>query len=202
MKELCCLILLLWLLSGASLADEKLRLSQEDAKQLHAFLLTGELLDFGRRADSPGAYLMAVELMLDYPTADFDRVKALSLCRRARELAGGDPIFQSWAKRLELRASKTERGGAGRFVVRSGVLEAGAALYLPGDYEAVWVQGEAMSLQMRDPISQEIRSTNALRVRGLAPDQWWIFHKGTEPGSYRVLLKCVSESPSGSEPDE
>ena len=111
MKELCCLILLLWLLSGASLADEKLRLSQEDAKQLHAFLLTGELLDFGRRADSPGAYLMAVELMLDYPTADFDRVKALSLCRRARELAGGDPIFQSWAKRLELRASKTERGG-------------------------------------------------------------------------------------------
>lgn len=202
MKKIWLILCLFWLLSGSVSADETLRLSQEDAKQLHAFLLTGELLDFGRRADSPGAYLMAVELMLDYPTEDFDRDRALKLCLRARELAGSDEVFRSWAKRLELRASKTERGVARRFVVRNGVLEAGSALYLPGAYETVWVQGPGLSLQWRDPVSGEIESGETLLVKGLAPDQWWVFNQGTESASYRLLLKRASEPTSGSGADE
>ena len=46
MKKIWLILCLFWLLSGSVSADETLRLSQEDAKQLHAFLLTGELLDW------------------------------------------------------------------------------------------------------------------------------------------------------------
>lgn len=198
MKRFWLALCLVCVLANGVVADDTLRLSREDAKQLHAFLLTGELLDFGRRADSPGAYLMAIELMLDYPTGEFDRVGLLRLCQKAKDLSGSDDVFLSWAQRLKLRASKTERSGASSFVVKSGVLEAGAALYLPERYSAAWIQGQGLSLQRKHPVSGQIESTEALTAEDLAPGQWWVFNGAGQPTRYRLLLKRVLKAPGGS----
>lgn len=166
-------------------ADEKLRLSQEDAKQLHAYLLTGELLDFGQRADSASAYLMAVELMLEYPTGTTQKMRALEFCARARQLAGNDNFILMWADRLESRAGKVVRGSELAFRSKEGVLRPGASLYLPGRYQLAWVKGENLQLETLDSVGQVVKTGTEIEVSG----DWRLTNVGDRISRYRLLLK-------------
>ena len=86
MRKTVLTLILLGALAFSAGADEALRLNKEEAKQLHALLLVGELQDFGARASNPSAYLMAAELLLDYPSREQNRSRVSELCVEARAL--------------------------------------------------------------------------------------------------------------------
>lgn len=175
-------------LVGAAPADEKLELSQQDAKQLHAFLLTGELLDFGRRTSAPSAYLMACELMLDYPTDDTQSAKILKLCKEARALGRDDTFMQGWADRLELRASKKPRAPSPNFDSSEGCLQAGEARLLEDGFEAVWVTGPDVALERRDPDGSVLERGSSLAGRAAnGGEGWWLVNLAEEPRNFRLL---------------
>ena len=181
-------LLMLAGLWGTAPADEKLELSQQDAKQLHAFLLTGELLDFGRRTSAPSAYLMACELMLDYPTDDTRSTKILELCREARALGRDDTFMQGWADRLELRASKKPRAPSPSFVSSEGCLRAGEARLLEGGFDAAWVTGADVALERRDLDGSVLERGSTLGGRSAdGGEGWWLVNLAGESRDFRLL---------------
>lgn len=106
------LIAVLLLATGLAHSEVSKRLSQDDAARLEAFVLTENLLDFAQRSNSPQAYLMAVQLMLKYPTIHDgrdSRKAVLELIERAQDLAPDDDSIQMWAERLTKLATKTSR---------------------------------------------------------------------------------------------
>lgn len=176
---------------GAVRADETLRLSQEDAKQLHAFLLTGELLDFGDRTRSASAYLMAAELMLDYPTGPVSKEKVVELCQQARKLINDDEFLLSWANRLELRVVKSSRGVASDFVTSQGVLEAGEARIIRGSYDAGWIDSSTAELRLVDEQGDVLQRGSEVFAGGLRTDsyRWCVINVGGVEAKYRLLLR-------------
>ncbi len=191
MKKMFVRAMVLLFLITPGLADDKLRLSQEDAKQLHAFMLTTELLDFGDRAQSASAYLMAAELMLDYPTGDLAKARILELCGQARRLFDDDPFLKSWVDRLELRAGKTSRDLSPRFVVREGTLAGGQSVEFQGDFEAAWLAGKGLELQLLEADGRLVRRGMVLADDGVQPSQryWRLKNRGEAAVDYRVLFR-------------
>lgn len=175
-------------LLGAAPADEKLELSQQDAKQLHAFLLTGELLDFGRRTSAPSAYLMACELMLDYPTDKTQSAKILKICKQARTLGRDDAFMQGWADRLELRASKKPRAPSPDFVSSEGCLQAREARSMESGFGAVWVTGTDVTLERRDRDGSVLERGPSLSGRSeQSGESWWLVNLADETRDFRLL---------------
>ena len=171
MKQFFLVFLAIIALSLSAQCDDKLRLSREDAKQVHAFFLTGELLDFAKRSNSASSYLMACELILDYPPENFSSGDVLKYCNLARTLAAGDTFLEDWISRVELRARKTIRSVQNPFALYSGELEAGQELHFEGNFNAAWTKGEDLVLsQDRD-------------------SRWSIRNESGQAKSYRVLLR-------------
>ncbi|MCA9780651.1 MAG: hypothetical protein KC800_28210 [Candidatus Eremiobacteraeota bacterium] len=152
--------LLSWILVGTlacgAQADEALRLNKEEAKQLHALILVGELQDFGARAKSPSAYLMAAELLLDYPSREQNRSRVSELCGQARSLGRDDELVQAWADRLETRLRKSARGPKSEFVERIGILQPSEVFAVDGRFRGVWLHGDGMRLEMLDARGESV----------------------------------------------
>ena len=176
---------LTWIILGALAfstgADEALRLNKEEAKQLHALLLVGELQDFGARANNPSAYLMAAELLLDYPSREQNRSRVSELCGQARALGKDDELVQAWADRLETRLRKSVRGPRTAFVERIGTLRPSAEFTVRGGFRGAWLHGEGMRLEKLDgegsPVD-EISQAASLRV----------VNAGGEEGAFQLIL--------------
>ncbi len=177
--------LLIWMLLGVltlcAWADEALRLDKEEAKQLHALLLVGELQDFGARANNPSAYLMAAELLLDYPSREQNRSRVSELCGQARALGRNDELVQAWADRLETRLRKSDRGPRTAFVERTGRLRPSAEFVVQGDFRGAWLHGDGMRLEKFDeegaPVD-EVGQAASLRV----------FNAGGAEGAFQLIL--------------
>ena len=177
--------LLSWILVGTlacgAQADEALRLNKEEAKQLHALLLVGELQDFGARANNPSAYLMAAELLLDYPSREQNRSRVSELCAQARALGKDDELVQAWADRLETRLRKSVRGPRTAFVERIGTLRPSAEFTVRGGFRGAWLHGDGMRLEKLDgegsPVD-EISQAASLRV----------VNAGGEEGAFQLIL--------------
>lgn len=189
MKKLLICALMLFQLCGPAASDEKLELSQQDAEALQAFLLSSELLDFGRRTSSPKAYLMAAELMLDYPTVELMKARILVLCRRAREHGLEDLVVQRWAEQLELRLNKTTRNANSPFHLFEGTLEPDESVEFEGLYRAGWVTGEGIILRVLSADKREVMSGEHLVVTGDGSRLWRVTNKGKDPAPYRLLLR-------------
>ena len=176
---------LIWILLGVlalcACADEALRLNKEEAKQLHALLLVGELQDFGARASNPSAYLMAAELLLDYPSREQNRSRVSELCGQARALGRDDELVQAWADRLETRLRKSVRGPRTAFLERIGTLPSSAEFTVRGSFRGAWLHGDGMRLEKLDekgsPVA-EVGQAASLRV----------VNAGGAGGSYQLIL--------------
>ncbi|MGE0488860.1 MAG: hypothetical protein AB7S38_06565 [Vulcanimicrobiota bacterium] len=159
MKKIAILLVLLCALAQAD--DDWRRgkaLSRQDAEQLHAFLLSGELLDFAHRCGSARSYLLAAQLRLDYPTKPFEPGPVLELCRQARAVMGDDSLARGWAEELENRARKHPRGAAGPLEAREGELPAGGSLTLAAQWMAVRGDGN-FQLERLDPAGKVLERT-------------------------------------------
>lgn len=174
------LLLVVSLICG-TLSDEALDLSREEAKQLHALLLVGELQDFGERAGNPSAYLMAAELLLDYPSREQNRGRVTRLCGHARALGRDDELVQAWADRLESRVKKSIRGPRSNFLEVIGTLEGSQVLELPGSYRGVWLHDDGLQLEMLDHQGKTVKDASHATVLRLVNDT-------EEPSSYQLIL--------------
>jgi hypothetical protein len=194
MKKMFLTALVMFQLATPLAADDALRLSQEDAKQLHAFLLTSELLDFGDRAQSASAYLMAAELMLDYPTGELGRSRILELCQRGRGLAGNDAFLHGWIERLELRAGKKPRDLNSKFLVRVGRLEVGESMEFEGEFDAAWMVGDLLEMQLLDSDGQVLKTGKKLAAPVNSEDSvtcWRVTNVGQSSARYRLLFRKI-----------
>ena len=177
--------LLLWMLVGAlalcTHADEALRLNKEEAKQLHALLLVGELQDFGARANNPSAYLMAAELLLDYPSREQNRSRVSELCGQARALGRNDELVQAWADRLETRLRKSDRGPRTAFLERAGTLRPSADFMVRGNFRGAWLHGDGMRLEKLDEDGSPVHDlAQAKRLR--------VVNAGGAEGAFQLIL--------------
>jgi hypothetical protein len=180
-KSLVTLLMASALICGV-VADEALRLSQEEAKQLHALILVGELQDFGARASSASAYLMAAELLLDYPSREQNRTRVVELCGQARELERDDELVQAWADRLETRVNKSIRGPRSDFLERVGLLEPSQSIDVTGSYRGAWLHGEGVRLEMTDENGKPVEAaSSAALLRVVNDDEEMV-------ASYQLIL--------------
>jgi hypothetical protein len=164
------------------MADEALRLSQEEAKQLHALILVGELQDFGARASNASAYLMAAELLLDYPSREQNRGRVTLLCGQARVLGRDDDLVQAWADRLETRVKKSIRGPRSDFLEVLGTLGPSGFLEMQGSYRGAWIQGEGVRLELVDGEGEAVdQASDAATLRV-------VNEKGEDSSSYQLIL--------------
>jgi hypothetical protein len=176
---------LTWILLGAlafcACADEALRLNKEEAKQLHALLLVGELQDFGARANNPSAYLMAAELLLDYPSREQNRSRVSELCGQARVLGKDDELVQAWADRLETRLRKSARGPRTAFLERTGTLQPFEDFTAQGSFRGAWLHGDGMRLERLDGQGSPVDEiAQAERVR--------VVNVGGAEGAFQLIL--------------
>ena len=184
-------ILLCLLLLGVGKADDTLALSKEDAKQLHAFLLRVELLNFGDRAKSASAYLMAAELFLDYPPGEVPKERIVELAEKAQGLADGDEFLEAWVERILLRSSKIERGLVNQFEEKWISLEPGGIHTLSGEYKAAWIRGERTEIQILDKDGRVLETGQTLTAtaeRAPYGRTWQVKNKGESPQIFRLLL--------------
>lgn len=107
--------------------------AKRDAAHLQAFFLTGELLDYAARVNSPRAYLMAVELMLEHPVgslvesarevgerssqtlAPVSRPDPAQLLDKAAALNSSSSDIQGWTEELRRRLQEGVRVAAQGF---------------------------------------------------------------------------------------
>lgn len=175
--------------AGADERQERLRLSKEEAKQLHALLLAGELQDFGDRANSPSAYLMAAELLLDYPTRERPRTRVLDLCGQALELGARDDFLMMWAQRLKTRLAKTPRAPLPNFIERSGTLQAQGSTVFEGSFSAGWVKKSNLTLELLDDQGRVLDSGSQVWSDRLVSRRWRLKNTGDEPSAFQVVFK-------------
>lgn len=181
MKKAILLLLLVGSLCCQSLADEALRLSQEEARQLHALLLVGELQDFGTRAKNASAILMAAELLLDYPTQRQSKERIAKLCQQARSLDQNDELVQAWAGRLETRLRKSLRGPESEFLERTGSLAATQSVVFTGPFRGAWLYGRGVGLTMVNALGDEVdTAAKAEQIR--------LTNQTHKPAHYQLLL--------------
>lgn len=181
MKKTILSLLLAGSLVCGSFADEALRLSQEEAKQLHALILVGELQDFGARASNASAYLMAAELLLDYPSRRQNRARIARLCEQARGLGRSDELVQAWADRLETRLRKSIRGPQSDFWEKIGTLEPAELFEVKGSYRGAWLQGEGMRLQMLDTYGDEVKLAEKAAL-------FRVVNEGNDTAPFQLIL--------------
>lgn len=194
-------LIFLILLSGLALAKFSQNLSREDAARLEAFVLTENLLDFAARSNSPQAYLMAAQLMLEYPTVhegQESRKMVQTLIERALKLAPEDEATRLWAQKLSRQANKTARGP--RVVlerrdfhlekdqVAREPIEAGAQslmLASPG------LEKPQLELVIKDSTGQVLtRTTNPwLTLEGEGPLTLEVRHLDSRPVKYSLLIR-------------
>ncbi len=194
-------LIFLVLLSGLAWAKFSQNLSREDAARLEAFVLTENLLDFAARSNSPQAYLMAAQLMLEYPTVhegQESRKAVQTLIERALKLAPEDEAVRLWAQRLNQQANKTTRGP--RVVLErrdfrlkknqlaQEQIEAGAQslmLASPG------LENPQLELVIKNSTGQVLtRTTNPwLTLEGEGPLTLEVRHLDSRPVKYSLLIR-------------